>query len=191
MDEMEKADNSQLELFSQLKGAGDSSSSSLNRPFFSFLWRYEKTILMIIGLFITGIISFSLGVEKGKKLSTLKSGSLLDIAVTTNKASPVALQKQEVNPGKVKNPVPVQEASPLEAAPLAKSRYTIQLASYRTRTYAQKEAEILRRRGLLPLVFSSGTYTVLCVGRFPDKETAFSLLSELKKKYQGCYIRRL
>jgi len=161
--------NNQLELFSQTRDLGDAKARKAGSPFLAYIWNYEKTILIIIGLVTISIISFSLGVEKGKKLSLAKFNSHLDIALTAPASIPKVTEKAEEKvPG-----------------------YTIQLASYKTKTHAQKETELLKKRGLSPLVLSKGNYAVLCVGNFSNKQTAQSLLSELRKRYKDCYVRRL
>jgi hypothetical protein len=65
------------------------------------------------------------------------------------------------------------------------------VASYQSKTHAQKEAEALRKKGVTPLVLSKGDYIIVCVGNFSNRDAAKSLLLDLRKRYQDCYIRRL
>lgn len=181
---MESQSDIQLELFSQTKDYTDLKPQKVSNSFLAYIWNYEKTILLIISLIITGIVSFSLGVEKGKRLSLLKN-SRLDMALKTE-PSDKSMPKKQDQVSTIKKEEPVKEPEPL-----VKQGYIIQLASYKTKTYAQKEVELLKKRGLSPLVLSKGSYAVLCVGNFSNKETAQSLLSELRKRYKDCYIRRL
>ena len=174
---MEKEKNSQLELFSQgQKGRSEiKSCARARRPdfsFFNYIRNYEKVILIIIGMVITGIFSFSLGVERGKYL----------------------VQKYQNVPGVTQSEsivAPKTQAQPVTSEESLRYNYTIQLASYQNKISAEKEGEALKRKGLSPLVMPKGKYTVLCVGNFADKETARSTLSELKKRYQDCFLRRL
>lgn len=179
---MEKENYSQLELFSQSKSPSDL-KMRLSNHLFSFIQNYEKGILLFVCFIITVIVSFSLGVEKGKKVAQLSISNQIKVNETrslirTDKEQvQPAIEKQEsIQPPKVKEYI---------------ENYTIQLATYQTKTYAQKEAEVLRKKGLLPLILSKSGYTVLCVGNFSNKETAKSLLSELKVRYRDCFIRRL
>lgn len=169
---------SQLELFSQPKDSLGAKKGVFN-PFLNRIWNYEKTILIIIGFMITGIVSFSLGVEKGKKITMLKSNSSLDTAtqkqISPSPEIPTAQQVLTTQPEVTTQP----------------KNYTIQIATYQTKTYAQKEAETLKRKGLVALVLSKGEYTVVCVGSFSNRDAAKSLLPELKKRYRDCFIRRL
>ncbi len=206
---MEK-DNSQLELFSQVKG-GASPNGSAPASFLSYIRAYEKTLLVIIGFIITGIVAFSFGVEKGRH-AQVPSVVRQPAAAARPQAAP-AVQPQRQPPATRQAPYPPQPAQPYaapaarpQAAPAAPPQvtpavkapvqgsagvYTIQLASFQSKEYARQEADALRKRGLSPVLFSQGSYTVLCVGKFNSQDAAQSLLSELKKQYRGCYIRRL
>jgi len=174
---MENTDNSQLELFSQTKDSASLKATGRSRAFLTYIWGYEKTILTIVAVIITGVISFSLGVEKGKRLSSLGS-TRLDIASAVGKteAKPLISRIQPIQENKPKND---------------NATFTIQLASYKTKSYAQKEAQALKKKGLSAQVLSKKGYSVLCVGSFVSKEEALRMLSELKKRYQDCHIRRL
>lgn len=180
---MEKARHLQLELFSQgQKGHSEAKSRTLGHFFLNYIWNYEKIILIIIGLVITGIVSFSLGVQRGKSLV-----EKYQILTPKTKSESAIVPKTQEQPKIEKQDMIRQITS---AGPL-QYNYTIQLASYQNKTSAQKEAQELKRKGYLPLVLSKGQYIVLCVGNFSNKETARPILSELKKRYQDCFIRRL
>lgn len=168
---MEKRRHYQLELFGRPASLSQQ-TEGCRTHFLSSLLRYEKTVLIIIGFIITAVSSFSLGVEKGKRSVISKSKPTLDIAIKKPVSAP-----------------PVQVPRTKEI--LVPQGFTIQLASYQTATYANKEAEKLKKKGLSPLVLPKGSYQVLCVGNFSDRKTAMSLLSELKKQYKDCFIRRL
>lgn len=143
---MERESNPQLELFSQANEAGASQAHSAN-PLLRRIWNYEKTILIIIALLVTGIIGFSMGVERGK-----------------------------------------QAALPSSSQPVA---FTIQVASFKNKAGAQKEAEAIRKIGLSTMLFSKDGYFILCAGNFPNKEAAMSRVAQLNKRYGNCQIRRL
>ncbi|MBU0549828.1 MAG: SPOR domain-containing protein, partial [Candidatus Omnitrophica bacterium] len=69
--------------------------------------------------------------------------------------------------------------------------YTIQVASFKTKTYAQKEAVRLEQKGIKALLMPRGNFVIVCVGNFSQKQEANTSLTELKKIYQDCFIRRL
>ncbi|MFH1355087.1 MAG: SPOR domain-containing protein [Candidatus Omnitrophota bacterium] len=147
---------------------------------------HEKIILVITGMIISSIISFSLGVEKGKSLVAVKGTPRMDMAMTKQ---PVAEVKKIVT----SLPVEIKKEAVAEKPPALpeKEGYAIQLACYKSDSYANKEAAVLKETGLTPIIQKKGEYTVLSVGDFPNRESATLVLPKLKKRYQGCYIRRL
>ncbi|MGA2774776.1 MAG: SPOR domain-containing protein [Candidatus Omnitrophota bacterium] len=185
---MEKEENLQLDLFSQ-SGKPQVKGLHEQERFYSFIRAYEKKIILIIGIAVTGIICFSIGVEKGKRIAPLKNTeSTEDKAAVTAAVNTLQAKQFEPLPIVSVNTSPAQNTK--KAAEYG-AGYTIQLASYKTRAFAQKEAELLKKKGFSPQIISKGNYTILCVGKFTDKETAQSLLAQLAKKYQGCHLRRL
>lgn len=196
---MKKTDYSQLELFSQ-KDAFRARPQS-RRPILAYIWAWEKTILVIIAFVITCIGSFSLGVEKGKSLSFLKTTSQIEQAQSI-KTKPIIMpvktnQQQNQATGSEINqkttPQPVrQDSGIIGRQPIKPSeQYTIQIASFQGRKFADKEAEILKKKGLTPRISAKGGYSVIYVGSFPNKETAKSSVTQLKKHYKDCFLRRL
>lgn len=205
---MENQNYSQLELFSS------NSTSSLpqkNNSVLKLLRAYEKTIFLIIAFSLTAIASFTLGVEKGKKISALRSAATFDLAALKPKeeviAPTVLINKQEytttsqtlkntpiVNAALINQPPLIQSVSN-KKIDLARSqgnqKYTIQIASYSSKSQAQKEMQALKKKGLNPIIISKGKYSIICLGSYTDKKNAESMLVQLKKRYQDCIIRRL
>ncbi|MDD4979963.1 MAG: SPOR domain-containing protein [Candidatus Omnitrophica bacterium] len=178
---MKREEAQQLELFSQTREPGQK-ETRLSGLLLNFIRGWEKTILIIIGLAITGIVCFSLGVERGKRIVRLKTDSRLDIALKAQKAQPKAAAL-----------APRQADTQAQAAQqsLLPPNYTIQVASFINRKNAQREADILKKKGLSTMVLSKGKFTIVCVGNFPNKQEAEFLLPKLKKQYQDCRVRRL
>lgn len=205
---MAKERPTQLELFSHGQGAEQLIAKPVDPGFLDFIKLYEKAILVIIGFVITGITAFCFGVEKGKNIAVTSTGSRLDVAesrkqelppvVYTPKELPTVANLQSVDSGKtfllkgrLKN-IPVKQEIILEKpGQNRKNVYTIQIGTYKARGGAEKEMAKLRKNGLSPLVIKKSGYTVVCVGAFKNKETAKSLLSQLRSRYRDCYIRRL
>jgi hypothetical protein len=175
---MEKQDNFQLELFSQNADSDEIKRHTPNNAFLNYIRNFEKMILVIIGMATISIISYSLGVERGKNHIAAKTIIPMPVKIPNISDSlPRAIEKQNnIEQQKIKEDI---------------WGFTIQLASYRTKTYAQKEADELKKKGFSPIIFTKGDYIVLCVGSFNNKESAQSMLSQFKNRYQGCYIRRL
>ncbi len=189
--------NAQLELFSQAKDGGFE-KNAVSGGLLNYIRGYEKIILILIGFIITAVISFCLGVEKGRRLAVRNADSHLDMAVVQPVPQiPVRTVSQkliqpapEIQTENIK-PIQNQDNTIKPKQNQGMGSYTIQIATYQTRANAQKEAEILKKKGLSPLVLSKNAHTVLCVGKFLDKQAARTTLAELKKKYKDCFIRRL
>ena len=177
---MRPEDNSQLELFSNIKGE-DGTTRRVRGSFFWYMRSYEKMLLLVIAFFICAIAAFSMGVERGKRVTTLGANftAILPAQNIAEKENQV-LQKKEETP----------VALPAEFPP---QRYTIQIASYRSAKYAQQEADIWRKKGFTAMAISKGNFTILCIGNFKSQEAAGVVLSELKKqkRYGDSKIRRL
>ena len=195
---MDKKGHTQLELFSHAKSAS-SLMPQTRHSFLGFIWNYEKTILIIVGFIITATVSFALGVEKGKKIAAWKSQSRAFMASgedVTNRASiPVASPAQAKPQPQLKLAPALNEeevvATPAVLVKESLGSYTIQVASFIKEASAQKEIGTLKKKGLVASILFKGKYLVVCVGNFMKKDEARSLLSELKKRYQDCFIRRL
>jgi len=145
----EKQDYSQSELFTQELNSGQYKPKSSVIPFFTRIRGYEKVLLLIMGLVLLSIISFSLGVEKGRRIGLISNKNI------------------------------------------DSDNYTIQIASFKDRELALRQAQFLARKGFSPLVFARGSYIILCVGKFSNQESAQPLLIQLQRTYAGCRIRRL
>ena len=196
---MEKAKHSQFDLFSKTDGGGPLKNSVTNL-FSNYIHNYEKIILAIIVFLITGVIAFSLGMEKGKRAASIKYGSHIETADKTHpdNLNQAAVKKEQI-PAKTQSNSEKQifiQNKPLAAQTnnIIKqdmSAYTIQVGSYHDKKIAKQEADRLKNKGFAALTLSKAGYVVVCVGNFSSKETAKSLLSQLKKSYQDCFIRRL
>lgn len=173
---MENNSHRQLELFSTSRETVQRKNDSCGESLFFQIKNHEKALLITAGLIVISIISFSLGVEKGKKIASIRSHSRLDLALDEKP---------------IKENIQTAVTAVKEEPVTTKDGYTIQLACYKTRSYADKEAQTLKIKGLTPLIQEKGDYIVLCVGNFSDKETAKILLLKLKTRYQGCYVRRI
>jgi len=176
---MEKENNSQLELFSQDDERQGFKANTTN-PAFERIWNYEKAILAIIALLATGIIAFSMGVENGKSSILNQLAKAQELAKPQNKPVPAQVM--------------VRKDQLVRQAPLASSRpgaFTIQVATFKTKINAQKEAEVIKKMGLSAILFNKDGYFILCAGDFPNKEAALAAAAELNKRYEACQIRRL
>jgi len=76
---MEKQEYSQLELFNK---TSDEVNSAQRLPgiLVNYIRTYERFVLMLIGIVISGVICFCIGVEKGKHIALARINSNLDLA---------------------------------------------------------------------------------------------------------------
>jgi hypothetical protein len=199
---MERNNSYQLELFTPGANAGVLKPRSQNKAFLARFRAYDKAILMIIGIVVISIVSFSLGVEKGKQISMRKSNAAFDVALVEKlPRAPLIRQQPAV---KVQAPVVQVAVKPatvavtgnksVVTAPSVQATigsYAIQVASYKTKSAALRESEALKKQGFVTTLLTKGDYIVLCVGNFNSKEKAQTMLPQLVKRYQGCMIRRL
>lgn len=192
---MEKNRSSQLELFSQGREAIIKDSQPAD-GFLARIHNYEKVILGIIAFIISGAIFFCFGVEKGRSISRANIFKRSDVVSRPF----LPLKPQEtLKPATFENTVPARQPMIKKEAPVAplKSRpaesYTVQVASYKNNIAAQKEAQRLRKSGLMSLVLVKGAYSIVCIGNFTGKNKAQEALLKLKDKYlyQDCLLRRL
>lgn len=72
----EKQDYSQNELFTQELDSGQYKPRLRSNPFFTRIRGYEKALLLIMGLVLLSIISFSLGVEKGRQVALISNKNI-------------------------------------------------------------------------------------------------------------------
>ena len=144
----------QLELFKSKKYEIGSFKKKQHHPnFFGFIKIHEKAISIVIVFVLISLITFSLGVEKGKRLTTVQ------IKTKNEQAEIKKLRTQD----KKQDNKPKIDQEDI-------SKYTIQVASFKTRTYAQREAKRLEQKGLEALIIPKGKYICVYVGNFSKEQ---------------------
>ncbi len=126
---------------------------------------YENVIFLMIGFAMACIISFSLGVEKGRR----------EGGVTDN-----GQQKAEENVAEIKQQV----------IDISVDKYIVQLAAFKNRGPAEDELSKLKREGYIGSVKRSGDYYQFFIGGFDKKSDADMLRKKLLKKYPDCYVKK-
>ncbi len=176
----------------------------------------ENTIVLAIVAIMVVVLFFSFGVERGKRIvrSVLEdktNGQTNAAALPVTPERPDLKVFQEITPDQKK--VTTQGPSPDERLPggmevvpesvslvVSKTQakqhpalgtFTIQVASFKERENAQKEAKRLEKRGYPIFVLPKGNHSIVCVGKFAFKDEATEFFHKLKKSYNDCVIRRL
>lgn len=144
---------------------------------------YEALIIGLIGLVLTTSIIFSLGVERGRSLEFVEAPlNVKEVQAQPAEKSPEGQKQPEVKPKEqeIEKTVPV--------AP-AQKPFTIQVATYKTRTSAEKESTRLKNIGYSSDVLKKKEKFIVCVGTYAKKELAQQTLRDLKRIYKDCYVR--
>jgi hypothetical protein len=178
---MFNSDNSskQAELFNDLPGLTKKPRKrkfSLGKVAISL--SYENLIIMIIAIIMLFIISYSLGVEKGKHLVVLKKDNLVE-------ETPHIQERVEKKPLK-RSPQPLKKK---KTRTKFASQYTIQVATFRKSVSVQQEMERLKNKGYQPFVINRGKFSEICVGSYSSKNAASVDLAKLRKIYADCFLR--
>ncbi|MFH1622422.1 MAG: SPOR domain-containing protein [Candidatus Omnitrophota bacterium] len=149
-----------------------------------------KICIQAACLIIAIIISFALGVEKGKKISKMDfSTRYLAESKPKKITKEISVKKQEV----IETPVENKKLEKKEKNDtLLTSGYIIQVASYKKNSsYIQKEVEKLKSNGYKTMTVAGGDYMGICAGMFSDKQEAQKHLKELQRTYKDCFIKKI
>ncbi len=164
----------------------------------------ENIIVLCIIFIMSWVLLFSFGVERGKGLSRLniiREAPPAPAVQTSKIQTPVVNKTLSVKMNTVVTPkleqqIPevkkeVVNVALLASQPILSDAYTIQVASFKQEENAQREAAKIKGLGYESFVLSKGTHSIVCVGKFEEKQKAQKISSELKRKYQDSVIRRL
>lgn len=166
----------------------------------------ENLVILAIAGIMCLLLSFSIGVERGKRVSlpqraepktVLSEPSVVNVVQSPLQAESVsqeatrkisvplpdvstqALKKDQESPRKADKDVPA-------------GSFTVQVASYKTEKVADREAESLKKKGYRDVyVVPKGAYVIVCVGNFSSKSDAKAYTSKLKNRYADTVVRRL
>ena len=146
---------------------------------FKIILPLDTLILLSAAMIILFTVSFSLGVERGRRI-TLYSGTQGKEKVETKKigSKPTITEKKEENR---KAAIKDEESE----------KYHIQVASFQKEGTAKTEAKTLKEAGFPVLVSKKGKYAVVYVGEFDSETEAKNMLRALKKRYKDCILRKL
>ena len=156
--------DAQLELFESPPQAPD--RRGMPAPMRSVHLRPDHAVLlMIIGLIGSAVV-FAAGVERGKRLVRAER-LLLSPAVPSQ--APVATRKTVVS----------------------RPRFAIQVASYSQPKFAKLALQRLQQQGEQAFVMNKQDRMVVLIGPFSTKGQASAKLTDVRRSYQGCFVRTL
>ncbi|MFH0984548.1 MAG: SPOR domain-containing protein [Candidatus Omnitrophota bacterium] len=163
--------------------------SCLERNFITL--RLDQTIGLALVLLVIYVLTFSWGVEKGKKSSRESQGvRQVSEAVLPSVVAPVAVAKvsRSLSMESVDGSVPMEVAIPVaelpkpvaKVAPRPDGKFTIQHVTYMTQSAAEREIQKLAQRGYSSFVIPSGKHLQVCIAAFQSRQDASKILKQLR-----------
>ena len=158
----------------------------------------QSAVIICLCLLLSLIASFTLGVEKGKKIArnTLAPASV-SVAAASDKAptdlasAPVVADAPAAATKEPALPAPILLAKKTPEPILPSGRYAIQVATVTTQNSAKSLAEKLSKKGWPSYTKPSGKYVIVLAGNYAKQEEAKTGLRELKKTYTDCFIKKI
>jgi cell division septation protein DedD len=190
-----KAKEGGLRLFKSQKGLAQN-------KIFLFQFSIEKLVIMLIAFVLIIILTFCIGVERGKYVV---GAPKTIVTVKEVKQPPVPVKQQApVYSQQVKSNIAVAPIAPVRLTPVRPvpvatninnpvvhrgDLYTIRIATYINKKSAADESSRLRQIGFPAYIKVSDKFYMICVGDYADKKQADKALAALKKMYKDVYIK--
>ena len=175
----------------------------------------EYTVIIAIGMLVLMIISYAVGVERGKRVSKIPAAVATKTVIKepgTSEAfsSKTASMPQEEKVSLVETEDLVEEVDVKDIDPYEGSRddyvgappeepleeikesvYTVQLASFKSADSAKGEIDKLKRQGIQAEMSKPGDWYQVYASGYQTIEEARSAQKKLREYYQDCYIRKV
>jgi cell division septation protein DedD len=179
--------------------AGVKSDATTSASQINVVFSPQSAVIICLCLLMSWIASFTLGVEKGKRVVKNTPVAPTVTALAPDKTSAEIASRPAIaattvvaqDPTVKMTPAPILVAEKTSPAPTATSGYAIQVASVATENSAKSLAEKLTKKGWASTTRPSGKYIIVLAGNFAKQEEAKSGLRELKKTYTDCFIRKI
>jgi len=162
----------------------------------------ENIIVLCIIFVMSGVLLFSFGFERGKSLVKQDSSHIKKINEvahsTTEKKDveiEVSISEEREVPRIVIEQRPLQQEqdeaeTTVDIRNALENAFTIQVASFPKEKSAKQEAKVLKDIGYDIYVLPKGKYSIVCVGKFAQREEAKQFSAKLKDRYRDLYVRR-
>lgn len=174
----------QEELFREFSQSGAAQKRNLlskQNLFSAKMISFEQILFAAIGGLITVVVTFSLGVERGKGITRSYETPATEVRVAAP-ALPVA-EKTAAREEKEKVELPAQKN--------AQKGYTIQVASYKDKKSAERLIGEFRLKGQRSFSLPKGELLIVCVGNYQNPTDASKAAKTLKKQFPDCFVRKL
>ena len=193
---------SQLELFDPAKpSTRPRHRETLGR--FLVQMRYDQLVLAGIASLMTVTVIFAFGVERGKQLARGER-SLLGREQQAQMSTPESMSGATVtipiSPAREKSSTPVlapltpktkEPSKAKEPTKSVRSRYAVQVVTYRQAQLAKLELRRLKAKGEPAFLVIREGRTSLYIGPFDSKGHAQKQVVRLKSQYQDCFVKSL
>lgn len=153
--------------------------------------RLDQAIGLTLVLLVVYVLTFSWGVEKGKRSSRESQGVRpvtaeipsaevsQTVVASVAKVSPSVVMADESVPKEV--PITVAELpKPVAKVTKPDGKFTIQHVTYITQSAADREIQKLAKRGYNAFVIPSGKHLQVCIAAFQARQDASQLLKQLR-----------
>lgn len=163
-------------------------ASFLEKTFITL--RLDQAIGLALVLLVIYVLTFSWGVEKGKRSSHENQAASAAVAeVLSTEVQPAVVASVVKIPSGVMLDEAVPKEVPITVAELPKpaekvlkpdGKFTIQHVTYITQSAADREIQKLAQRGYSSFVIPSGKHLQVCIAAFPSRQDASLLLKQLR-----------
>jgi len=146
---------------------------------------YERVILFAAAFCLLLVISFCLGVERGKR-GLVSFPNALPTLSPPNDSVGGPDMTQKPSPQKP----PKKEVKLVPAPPASDVVYSIQVATYLKKDAAEDELLTLKKDGFPAYMTQMGRFYLLTVGDYSNKQEAKKVEGKLKIRYNDCFIKK-
>lgn len=140
----------------------------------------DKIALIILFVLMVGVGCYLVGYKQGIARSGEKSSE--QTALPSNQV--------QTKDNEVRVEISNQQLQP-ELESLSQDRYLIQLVTYKNKKYAQDEKIKLEKEGYNVIIKTSGKWSIVYTGYYPDRSQAEADLKKLRKNYRDAFIKKM
>lgn len=166
----------------------------------------EKLVFIGIAIIMLFVVSFALGVEKGKSVSrqdisveskeavSVKAPAQTAVAQVQARALPTVNAQNKTTIAKTNITPKDKMASAVEPQKMQvladkNKPYTIVAATFKRQDFAASEVSRLKKAGMEAFVYYSEPYYLACIGSFVSKDSALKSLGKARQMHRDAYVR--
>ena len=134
----------------------------------------EKVVFISIGIILTLVVIFAIGVERGKSIT-------LDAVIVPAKTTPAVYM-----PAPIAHTVPQIKPEPDD---ISVKPYTIIAMTFKEQETAAQAVNWLKKEGFPAYQKQDGQFFPICIGAYANKFTATETLLKVKRLCKDAYIK--